>query len=241
MNSKFLAFSILFILVTLTLSVLAADDTFMGASLYFSPLSENPRASSNFTLTIKTDSLAQAINAINGQLVFNPDKLEIINVSRIGSIFNIWLEEPNYSNLKGALSFQGGVPRPGFIGNGGTILHVIFKAKSQGITSVIWKKAEILANDGKGTNILTNLQNYDFVIDEPLSFAYGDRGPFYTNPVIVINLFLLVILGLAGLRHFIKSTLKSHDEELHRHDDNLQNHEHENEQNTTQNQPPAPV
>lgn len=209
---------ILFLLFTLIPSVLAATEgAFMGASLYFSPLPEDPRAGNNFTVTIKTDSLAQPINAISGQLIFNPDKLEIINVSRIGSIFNIWLEEPNFTNLEGKLSFQGGVPRPGFMGNGGTVLHVIFKAKSSGIASIIWEKAEVLASDGKGTNILTNLQNYDFIINEPLTSYSPSKAPFFKNPLVIFNIILLTILGLIGLRYFIKSTLKSHDEELHEH------------------------
>lgn len=219
---------ILFLLFAPMLSVLAAEGAFMGASLYFSPLPEDPRAGNNFTITIKSDSLAQPINAINGRLVYSPDKLEIINVSKIGSVFNIWLEEPNFTNLEGKLNFQGGVPKPGFMGNGGTVLHIIFKAKSPGITSIIWEKAEVLASDGKGTNILTNLQNYDFVINEPLSYSPTVKTPIFKNPLVVLNIILLAGFGLLGLRYFIKSTLKSHDEELHEHE-----LEHNNKSNQT--------
>ena len=212
---------VLFLLFMPMLYVVAATEgSFMGASLYFSPLPEDPRAGNNFTISIKTDSLAQPINAISGRLIFNPEKLEIINVSRIGSIFNIWLEEPNFTNLEGKLNFQGGVPNPGFMGNGGTVFHIIFKAKSPGITSIIWEKAEVLASDGKGTNILTNLQNYDFAINEPLAYSLSSspEPPFFKNPLVILNIILLVALGLVGLRYFIKSTLKAHDEELHEHE-----------------------
>jgi len=101
---------IIFLLTSVSVPfVLAAENpAFLGSSLYFSPLQENPRAGSNFTLTIRVDSLEKSINAISGKVIFNPDKLEIINTSKIGSIFNLWLEEPNYSNLEGRLSFQGG-------------------------------------------------------------------------------------------------------------------------------------
>lgn len=198
------------------------DSTYIGASLYISPLQEDPRSGTNFTLTIKTDSLSQPINAVNGRLIFNPDKLEIINVSKIGSIFNIWLEEPNFTNLEGKLSFQGGVPRPGFLGNGGTVLHIIFKAKTPGIASIVWEKAEILAHDGKGTNILTNLQNYNFAINEPLTSLSQGETNFFKNPLVIFNIILLLILALVGTRYFIKSILKSHDAELHEHE-----HEHE--------------
>ncbi|MBI4158060.1 MAG: hypothetical protein HY505_00330 [Candidatus Yanofskybacteria bacterium] len=200
----------------------SGDSTYAGASLYVSPLQEDPRAGTNFTLTIKTDSLAEPINAINGRLTFNPDKLEIINVSKVGSIFNIWLEEPNFTNLEGKLSFQGGVPRPGFIGNGGTVLHIIFRAKAPGIASIVWEKAEVLAHDGKGTNVLTNLQNFNFAINEPLSPGGQKETPFFQNPLVILNIILLAVLGFLGYRHFIKSILKSHDEEIHEHEHELE-------------------
>lgn len=217
---KTVVFTILFLL---PMSIGAQTDnrvksTYLGASLYMAPLPENPRTNSNFTLTIKTDSLEQPINAITGRLTFNPDKLEIINVSKIGSIFNLWVEEPNYSNIEGRVSFQGGVPNPGFMGNGGTALHIIFKAKSPGITSLVWDRAEILAHDGKGTNILTNLQNYDFEVEQPLSpQSVKQSPPFYENPLVISNLILLFILSLFGIRYFISSILKSHDQDMHEH------------------------
>ncbi|KKS87974.1 MAG: hypothetical protein UV62_C0019G0002 [Parcubacteria group bacterium GW2011_GWC1_43_11] len=162
-------FSALFSVVLLSafFSIAAsANAQQLGASLYIAPPAENPQAGSNFTLTIKTDSLAQPINAVKGVLGYNKDKLEIINVSKIGSIFNLWIEEPQFSNVDGKLRFAGGVPKPGFVGNGGTVLLVIFKAKLAGTASLVWEKGEVLAADGVGTNILTNLQNLDFNIEE---------------------------------------------------------------------------
>lgn len=200
------------------------DSTFLGASLYVSPLQASPRVNDNFTVTIKTDSLSQPINAASGHLSYNPDRLEIINISKIGSVFNIWLEEPNYSNLEGVLRFQGGLPAPGFIGNGGTVLHIIFKAKTPGVTSLVWKKAEILAHDGKGTNILTNLQNYDFVVDEPLSASnLKDDSSLWKNPFLIINFILLLFLAFDRVRSFVKSNFKTlissvlrvHDKQFH--------------------------
>lgn len=215
MSHKVTKVLVLFSLLILVSHAVVADNSILGASLYFSPLSENPRVGSNFTLTIKTDSLAQPVGAIKGQIIFNPEKLEIINISKIGSMINVWLEEPNYSNLEGKLSFQGGVPNPGFIGNGGTVLHFIFKAKTSGISSIGWVKAEVLTRDGKGASILTNLQNYDFLIEKPLSFPQKDGASFWGNPIVILNIILLVALILIGVRFFIKSILKSHDQDLH--------------------------
>jgi len=159
----------------------------LGASLYIAPLSENPRAGGNFTVTIKTDSLAQPVNAIKGVLTFNKDRLEIIGVSKIGSILNLWVDEPSFSNLDGTLKFQGGVPNPGFMGNGGVVLHIIFRAKTSGVTSLIWKEGQVLASDGKGTNILTSMGSGSYVIQtgeyvSPPTYVPSQNTP--TAPII---------------------------------------------------------
>lgn len=189
----------------------------LGASLYVVPLSENPRANGNFTATLKVDSLAQPVNAVKGTLTFNKDKLEIIGVSKIGSILNLWVDEPNFSNLNGTLKFQGGVPNPGFIGNGGTVLHIIFKAKSPGITSLVWKDGEVLANDGKGTNILINLQNLDFSIDEAIgSIGATSQKPLISGgPLVYLNVALLIIFLFIAIFFLGRAILKEHDRRYH--------------------------
>jgi len=109
------------------------------------------------------------------------------------------------------------------VGNGGTVLHIIFKTKSSGITSVIWDKAEVLAHDGSGTNILTNLQNHDLFIEEeltrillPVVPTTEEKPPFYEDPLVILNIALMIILGMLGIKYFINSLLRSHDKELHR-------------------------
>lgn len=164
---RFVFFRVIPLFVLFGVWPLLAAAQQLGASLYIAPPSENPQVGSNFTLQIKVDSLEQPINAVRGILSYNKERVEIINVSKIGSIFNLWVEEPQFSNVDGKLRFQGGVPRPGFIGNGGTVLLVIFKTKTAGPTSLVWEKGEVLAADGKGTNILSNLQNLSFNIEEP--------------------------------------------------------------------------
>ncbi len=226
---------LLFCLLILTpIAIKAASQ--LGASLYISPLGENPRVGNNFTATIKVDSLAEPVNAVKGILTFNKDKLEIINVSKIGSILNLWVDEPSFSNIDGTLKFQGGVPNPGFIGNGGVVLHIIFKAKGDGITSLAWKEGEVLASDGKGTNILTNLQNLDFLVEElmesllksftapaePAKLTFSSLPP-WIKIFVGLNIILLITAIIVGLVFFRKSAIKSHDRRFHRgnHEDDV--------------------
>lgn len=187
----------------------------LGASLYIAPLAQNPRVGNNFTATIKIDSLAESVNAVKGILTFNKDKLEIINVSKIGSILNLWVDEPSFSNIDGTLKFQGGVPNPGFIGNGGTVLHIIFKAKGAGITSLVWKEGEVLASDGKGTNILTNLQNLDFLIEEALGAPAESSSQSWFKPLVYSNIILFAIILFIGLFSLAKLIIRYHDRHFH--------------------------
>jgi hypothetical protein len=107
-------------------------------------------------------SLDQAMNAASGILLFPNDKLEIVSISKNGSIFNLWVQEPTFSNSAGTLNFEGIVLNPGFIGSDGKIITINFKAKSVGSAKLILSSASVLANDGKGTNILTNLGSANF-------------------------------------------------------------------------------
>ncbi|MEK7558277.1 MAG: cohesin domain-containing protein [Patescibacteria group bacterium] len=207
----------------------------LGASLYISPLSSNPRAASNFTVTIKADSLGEPVNAVKGTLTFPRDRLEIIGISKIGSILNLWVEEPRFSNINGTLKFQGGVPNPGFMGSGGTVLHVIFRAKLAGATSLIWKDGEVLANDGKGTNILIDLQNLDFFTDEAFAAQAPSPAPmhWWENFLIIINIIFLAIILLIGLVFLEKAILNYHDRHSHhKTDDDLDSSNHIHRNNT---------
>lgn len=183
----------------------------LGVSLYFPPLSENPRMGRNFTVTLKVDSLAQKVTAINGDLSFSDEKLQIVGISKVGSIINLWRQEPTPRTSSGKIIFQGDVAGPGFIGNGGTVFSVIFKVKSPGIASILWNGAEAFSEPGKKNNIISDLENFDFTIEK--AQATGDRG-FGNTILLVINITLLSIIGIAASYHFLKKFLVKQGEEI---------------------------
>lgn len=189
----------------------------LGASLYIAPPHENPVVDRNFTLAIKVDSLAQPINAVSGFLRYDKDKIEIINISKIGSIFNFWVEGPNFSNIDGIFKFQGGVPAPGFIGNGGTVLLVIFKAKVAGVTTLLWDKGEVLASDGRGTNILSDLQNVSFVVERNRFLGESEKpesSGLNTNQILAI-VFMSAFFILIAIYLVAKIFMEYHNFEEH--------------------------
>lgn len=133
-----------------------------SASLYFSPSSGSYNVGQNFTVNVLVESNEQAMNAVSGLINFPADKLEIVSLSKNGSILNLWVQEPSFSNALGTINFEGIVLNPGFQGGTGKILSINFKAKSVGQAGLIFKSASVLANDGQGTNILQNLKSANF-------------------------------------------------------------------------------
>lgn len=128
-----------------------------NASLYLSPSTGNYTVGNNFSVQVKVNTGGLAINASDGSLVFDPDKLEIKNLSKEGSIFSLWVQEPIFSNSLGTINFAGGKPSPGYSGSAGTIFNIFLRAKTAGQTNVSFAAGSILADDGKGTNVLANM------------------------------------------------------------------------------------
>jgi hypothetical protein len=96
------------------------------------------------------------INAAGGTITFSPSILNVVSTSRITSIVDLWAEEPLYSNTDGTLHFSGGI----LSGRGnsavrGTIIIVHFAALKEGRTTLTLKDGQILANDGAGTNVIS--------------------------------------------------------------------------------------
>lgn len=106
------------------------------------------------TLSVVLNSEGVAINNAEAKIVFPADLLEIVSVSKGGSIFSLWVEEPTYSNISGIIAFNGGIPAPGFTGSYGTAISVVVKAKKVGQAGIIFSDAAVRANDGLGTNVL---------------------------------------------------------------------------------------
>jgi len=134
------------------------------ASLFLSPGSGQYQVGSTFQVKVKTDSKGTPINAAEAKVSFSQDMLEVRSISKEGSIFKLWPEEPVFSNSKGEVSFKGGVPG-GFTGEG-VIVSFSFKAKKIGEAKVLLSQAKVLAADGRGTDILSSIQGATFSITE---------------------------------------------------------------------------
>lgn len=135
-----------------------------AATLYFSPSSGSYNVGQTFSVNVYVSSSEQAMNAASGVISFPIDKLRVTSISKAGSIFTFWAQEPSFSNANGTINFEGVVFNPGFTGPRGRVINITFRTRAAGNASLAFSSGAILANDGMGTNILTGMGNANFVI-----------------------------------------------------------------------------
>lgn len=152
-----------------------------AASLYFSPATGSYATGKTFSVGVYVANQNQTMNAASGIISFPKDKLEIISLSKSGSIFSLWVQEPSFSNSAGVINFEGIVLNPGFIGSGGKIMTANFKVKSEGQAVINFSSGSVLANDGAGTNILGGMGSGNYkllaatVSPEPLAEQKSEK------------------------------------------------------------------
>src|SRR3989344_5040602 len=158
-----------------------------NGSLYLSPSSGQVSVGQSFSVVLRVNTGGTAVNAAEGSVIFDQAKLSVTSISKSGSIFTIWAEEPKFSNAEGTMEFAGGVPNPGYSGSSGTVLTINFKAKAatiiKGYTDIVMISGAILANDGEGTNILASLGKATYFIGPAGIPVATPSAPIETQPV----------------------------------------------------------
>lgn len=148
-----------------------------AATLRLNPSTGVYTVGNTFVASVLLNTEGKSVNAADGQLSFNPRELQVVAVSRSTSIFNLWTEEPTYSNSAGTVSFGGGSPS-GYKGASGSIVTVTFRPLGAGTPKVNFKSGSVLAADGLGTNVLTSMNGGAYTI----SAASANPEPEYVAP-----------------------------------------------------------
>jgi hypothetical protein len=125
-----------------------------AATLSFSPGSTSVSTGNIVSVRAIVSTDGKAINSADGTITFPTDLLDVISVNKNSSIFSLWVEDPKFSNYGGTITFDGGVPNPGFTGQSGEVLSIVFKAKKSGNATIVYSDAAVRANDGLGTDVL---------------------------------------------------------------------------------------
>ena len=150
-------------IVLFATGVFAYSPAASAATLFISPPSVEVGTGDKLTLDIKIDSEGVGLNAAQAVIRFPNDILEATGLDKTGSAFSFWLEEPNFSNADGVISFIGGIPY-GVTGGSIQVLKVTFTAKGTGSGSLTVSDAAVTASDGSGTNILSKTVSASFMV-----------------------------------------------------------------------------
>ena len=157
----------LFKLSLAALLVYSFTATTFAAKFITSHDANGARVNDTIHATVYLDTEGQTINNGEAAISFPKDKLRVESVSISGSIFNLWVEQPTFSNQSGIISFNGGVPNPGYIGARGRILQITYRAIGTGDGVFTFSNQSILANDGYGTDVANSSSPSSFAIASP--------------------------------------------------------------------------
>ena len=159
------------------------------ASLSVSPTSGTFAVGSTFTISLFLNTNGEEVNAIEADLEFPPNKLQVVSPSTGKSLIGIWVTQPTYNNRTGSIKFQGAIPSPGINTSQGLISQITFRATGVGTAVLKFKDgSRVLLNDGKGTNILGQTTNgvYSLILPPPagptvVSQTHPDQEKWYPS------------------------------------------------------------
>ena len=127
------------------------------AALFLNPASGNFLVGSTFDLSIVMDTKGTAINTVEIELLFPPDKIQVASPSVGQSVIQLWPAPPTFSNREGRIYFVGGIPAPGLVTSQGIVLTLSFRVVGPGEAAIRFgEQTSLLANDGQGTNVIGN-------------------------------------------------------------------------------------
>ncbi|MEK7465288.1 MAG: cohesin domain-containing protein [Patescibacteria group bacterium] len=169
-----IVFSVVFFLPAISFGA----DTKNGASLYIAPASGSFTVGNTFSISFYLNTADHFINAVDAEILFPPDKLQVVSPSAASSFIQVWMVAPTFSNAQGSLHFQGVVPAPGINTDAGLISTVTFRVKSAGTVLIKFSdKSRVLLNDGRGTDILNKTTNGIYTLTLP-----PPEGPIVVSP-----------------------------------------------------------
>lgn len=122
-----------------------------AADVVIAPATGNYSTGQTFTVAVRVAPAGASVNAVEAEMSFDSQVLNVVSVSRDGSIFTLWTTEPTFSNAAGTIRFGGGSPTP-FTAQS-NLLSVTFRTVGPGTGALRVTNASVLAADGLGTDV----------------------------------------------------------------------------------------
>jgi hypothetical protein len=187
------------LIVALTLSIYFASTALLVAvmdrqasvaltpeySMYNSTISFQPdanlvRENTEQVISIETKSGGEAVNVVSAEVLFDPRKAEILEISTARSFCEKeFFLERDIDNGAGRAQITCVLPSPGFAGDG-VLADLIIRPLSIGTFSLTFgTSTQVLANDGLGTSVLRDQTNGSYRV-APLDFSSSSEFVLYS-------------------------------------------------------------
>jgi hypothetical protein len=136
------------------------------------------------TLSVVLNSEGVAVNDAGATIQFPAALFNVISINKSNSVLPLWVEDPSFSNTDGTITFEGGIPTPGYIGSQGSVVLVTLQAIGVGQANFAFSDATVRANDGLGTDVLDGQQGVSITIAQKNQPVQTPVAPVVASPTI---------------------------------------------------------
>ncbi|MFA6525099.1 MAG: cohesin domain-containing protein [Patescibacteria group bacterium] len=176
LSNKQLIFSLTVVIGTVLFGKAAS-----AANIYVNPPEQTVFADETFLAEVYLDSEKEIINAVQTQISYPTNYLEVVDLAYGNSFLTIWPEQPKNNPQTGVISFAGGVPGGSYVFDA-KVLTITFKAKHTGSAFINLQndKTGVYLNDSAGTPAKINTTGSKVTILTPSSQSIALSSP--THP-----------------------------------------------------------
>lgn len=158
-NNKWQIISAVIMLITSAAPVAAAEIGFAAPKVEFALEEE-------FAVSVFLNTNGEPINALEGEIVYPANLLELKEVRDGNSVINLWIEKPH--SVAGNTIVFSGITPGGYNGDHGLLLTAIFRTKTSGSGAVVLSKTAALVADGAGTPAPMSTGSFNFSVSSVL-------------------------------------------------------------------------
>jgi hypothetical protein len=135
-----------------------------GGELYALPKSSTAVVGTPLEVRVFASANGEAVNAIEGELAYNPSDFVVEKISLEQSILSTWATAPSYDGSTGLIKFSGWAERP-YSGNDGLLLTITLRPLRVGQSSLDFNSGAMLSVSGRGSNIITSMRSSVFRLE----------------------------------------------------------------------------
>ncbi len=117
-----------------------------------------------FPIPIEIMNIPSSINVAQADLSYDPTMIEVVDLTTDGTFVSFFVQK-EYDNQKGYIRISGGIPNPGYRKPTGLLATAHIRGIKPGAIELKYLESSlVLANDGKGSNLLSDYPTIPMII-----------------------------------------------------------------------------